>query len=251
MLVEWTEFKDFVDARNADILKVEKGDDYYLYAQENNLQIECIINKSPSDTTDLDDFETNYLDLCNPYRQKFDVSGKPYARFAIAKEGNVMQTISFTFSTSTSGSLSCYKNDNSTSLGSYFTYTMYKADGTTTSTNILCVRTVIDFMPTFDYELIGGALWSKSAPLTTIKAWMTIAPGISSSLGGNHEIATGGFDISYIGGDKNLSLDGKAPKELKYNSGAGSNKIRGDFYHAAGTAHEIMIQLRYFKTPIS
>lgn len=66
MKIDWDQFKSFCTKRKIDILLVEQTSTYYLYAAERNVQIECEIDRYPSDTTILDDFEDNYKSLCNP-----------------------------------------------------------------------------------------------------------------------------------------------------------------------------------------
>ena len=66
MKIDWTQFKNFVNARNIDMLMIDKDDAYHLYSSEGSLEIECELDKSASDTTDLDDFEANHKSSCNP-----------------------------------------------------------------------------------------------------------------------------------------------------------------------------------------
>lgn len=68
MKIDWTQFKNYTNARKIDILMLEDSSFYYLYGNEGHVQIECEIDKHPTDTTVLDDFEDNYKSLCNPIK---------------------------------------------------------------------------------------------------------------------------------------------------------------------------------------
>lgn len=69
MKIDWAQFKNFVNARKTDILMLEDDNYYFLFTSERGVNAECNIDKSPSDTTDLDDFESNYKSKCNPLKE--------------------------------------------------------------------------------------------------------------------------------------------------------------------------------------
>lgn len=60
MKVEWSDFKSFVDSRKSCVHHVEFDNYYHIISFDANFQVECKLDKSPTDTTDLDDFENNY-----------------------------------------------------------------------------------------------------------------------------------------------------------------------------------------------
>lgn len=246
MIVDWTKFKEFVDSRNTDILMIEENNHYHVHTSEGVISLECLIDKTPSDVTDLNDFEDNYKSLCNLKRQVYDPSGKPFARFAIAKEGNTLHCLVFTFKTSTANSLRCKEIDNTTNKNE-ITYKMYDSNGDETTTNANCVLTRIIFEPTFNYEIIGGRIFQKSIPSESVYAYMIAIPDISKELGGSREMCGGGFDLSFIGEHEAYGIDGRAPKELKYSSENHTNKIHLDIHHSAGFQHELMFKFEMYK----
>lgn len=65
IILEWSDFKKFVDDKKITFQWFEKNNTYLCYASDGLLTFECNIDKDPSDTTDLSDFETNYKDLQN------------------------------------------------------------------------------------------------------------------------------------------------------------------------------------------
>lgn len=243
MIVDWLQFKNFVDSRNTDILMVEDINHYHVYTSENALHLECDIDKSPSDETDLTEFETNYLPSVNPKRTFFDQSGKPFARFAIATEGMILQCLTFNFKTADKDSLYCKQPDNITNKG-YHTLKMYDVNGNETQTNSSAVLTTIDYEPPYDYEMVGGHVFQKQAPTSNIYAYLVALPDIPVESGGSHSMCGGGFNLAMI--DKTYKIDGRAPKML-YFSPYHTNKLRFYFYHEAGYQHEIQFALECYK----
>lgn len=80
--VSWTIFKDFVDTKGLSIQFIEFDSEYSLQAFDGFFSLECVLYKQPTDTTDLDNFETNYkakgnkkLSLLNPFSSK-EIDGK-------------------------------------------------------------------------------------------------------------------------------------------------------------------------------
>lgn len=243
MLVDWIKFKNFVDSRNSDILMIEENNHYHVFTSEGSVELECLIDKNPSDETDLIDFETNYLPVVNPKRQAYDMSGKPFARFAIATEGMILQCLSYNFKTADKDSFRCKKPDNSTDKG-FHTFKLYDINGNETTTNANAVLTRIDFEPPFDYEMVGGHVFQKDRPSSNIYAYLVALPDISEEYGGTHSMCGGGFNLAMI--DKTYKIDGRAPKMLYY-SPSHTNKLSFLFYHDAGFQHEIQFALEYYK----
>lgn len=65
MKVSWELFKDFVSTRSLSIQWLDLGTKYWMKAFDGNFELECELSKSPSDVTDLEDFEDNFKDNGN------------------------------------------------------------------------------------------------------------------------------------------------------------------------------------------
>ena len=85
--IEWSDFKQFIDANNINPTSFEHTNDYCLYDSNGNLTFNCILNKNPSDTTDLSDFENNYLPICNLLSPQFVTPTSPRNDFQLEPEG--------------------------------------------------------------------------------------------------------------------------------------------------------------------
>jgi hypothetical protein len=241
MRVEWQEFKSVVDETNLDILMTQNDSIYFLSAGTDDFAVRCHLLKD--DSTDTEDFETNYLALCNPYRQKYDQTGKPFARFAIANEGHIMSCLSINFTTSKSGSLRCKTDDNSTNVSgiSYYQYDNQSNSGTDQNT---VMTEVIVELP-FDYEMVGARIYQSQAPTCNMYGYMTAAPDIPAQYGGSRDMCSGGLNFKMI--DKNYGIDGRAPKMFFYDAVNHTNKLRLRLYHDAGYQHDFMFIMEMYK----
>ncbi len=65
MRVEWTEFKSFVSSKLAKPQFIEFDNYYYIVARDGFFELNTEVDKNPSDSTDLDDFENNYKSSWN------------------------------------------------------------------------------------------------------------------------------------------------------------------------------------------
>jgi hypothetical protein len=242
--LSYDEFKPFIDSLNYPFVYSENN---YMYnvALENKDYF-CEINKDGG--ANVLDFEANFKSKGNAHKALYDESGKPFARFAIAKSGNVLQCFNTTFKTAKQNTL--FSQDHKGNDYTFVQYTMYDNTNAITLTDANCVKTVIDFMPPWNYELVGGMMWHKNTPTENVYAYLIAMPDLDPSIGGQHEMCGGGFNLAFLGDNQNFGIDGKAPKELPYNGGIGTNKLRCEFHHPAGFEHDIMFQLRYYKPTI-
>src|ERR1051325_4347891 len=60
MMVEWSTFKSFVDDRKLSVQWVEIESRYMLKAFDGNFYLECHLNKTLPDQSEIQDFENNY-----------------------------------------------------------------------------------------------------------------------------------------------------------------------------------------------
>lgn len=74
MKVSWTQFKSFVDSKNLSIQFIELENEYILTTFDKFFEIECILDKNPSDTSELNDFETNYKSTFHTLRISKEVN---------------------------------------------------------------------------------------------------------------------------------------------------------------------------------
>lgn len=240
--ISWDDFKSIYETRNMDLIMTHDSNSYRIFGIEESLSIECQVLKDEG--AEHVEFETEYLHLCNLKRQKFDNSGKPFARFAIATEGFMLSCLTFHFTTAKLNSLYSKESDNSTSK-SFFTFKLFDSNNVETTNENNAVMTQIDLEPSYDFEMVGGRIWQKQTPTEDVFGYMIAVPDVAAEYGGSREMCGGGLNLKFMG--VTYGLDGRAPKMMYYDANYHTNKLRFKFYHPAGFQHDIQFSLEHYK----
>jgi hypothetical protein len=85
--ISWNDFKCFVDCNRVPINYFDHEDDYHLFCQSGSLAFSCNLSKNPSDTTELDDFETNYKANSNRYSPPLVTPTVPRNEYQLNPQG--------------------------------------------------------------------------------------------------------------------------------------------------------------------
>lgn len=188
------------------------------------------------------------MSLNNPLDIQRDSDGSLLSRSKITTTGWSYQLHGLEFKTSQLNSVYS-KKSNGTDFN-FTTIKCYDAQGNQLITQESCdtdsVKTVIDWEPTHDYEIIGGMFKIASVPTEDIRLWVIGVPDIPVEYGGSKEFASN-INLKYIGIEEGVKADGRAPKYLQYNSELHTNKIRLILEHPAGVKHDIHMLLEIFK----
>lgn len=250
MKIEWSVFKAFVIARSLSIQWVEDSSFYYLAIFDGTIKHECSLDKNPSDTTDLDDFVNNFKALGNASLS--DIDGIPFMRLKASKKGWSFWAVPIELTTSTlSGSL--YAKDAGGTNIPGITCKIYDSDNAEITTAGLlnanlntCVKTIMDFEPAFDYEMIGGQLRINSNPSQDVRLWIIGAPDIPAIYGGSKEFASG-VNLKFMAPDSSFEIDGRVTKYVTYNSSTHQGKLRVILKHPAGLQVNMQIIIHTYR----
>lgn len=109
-----------------------------------------------------------------------------------------------------------------------------------------CVKTVIDFEPTFDFEIIGGALRINSNPSQDVRLWIVGAPDIPAIYGGSKEFASG-INLKFLAPDSSFEIDGRVTKFLSYNPATHQGKMRIILKHPAGSQVNMQLIVHIYR----
>lgn len=101
-----------------------------------------------------------------------------------------------------------------------------------------CVRTVVDWTPAHDMQLIGGEAAIKAVATNDVRMWVQAAPAY------NGPVMVNGINFAVV---KDDVCDGRAVKMMKYNGGIGTNTMRTTIRHTAGEKHVIMVLWEHYK----
>lgn len=255
MKIQWSDLKTFVDARSLSIQWIEFADKYYLLAIDGGFQLECELLKSPSDTADLNNFVNNYKALGNKRLDPRDSDGSALSRTKITTTGWHYQAHGLEFETSKLNSLYSRKPDNT---DYNFSIIKFYKDVSGVETEIVgndlnqtfldanCIKTVVDWEPTSDIELIAGSLKQKVIPVQDIHFWLVGVPDVAEAYGGSKPFVVN-VDLAYIGLENGISVDGRAPKYMSYSATYHTTKLRLIFRHLVGFNHKLHFVFELFK----
>jgi hypothetical protein len=189
------------------------------------------------------------------FLEQRDVSGRVITRGAATIDGWHYQPHWVEWKTADIGSLYNKKINLSTyaeeDLG-FSSIKFYNAGGTEVTDpadEATIVTSVIDFMPSHDYEIFGAKIFQQSKPTTDVRVWVVAAPDIPAIYGGQIVFGQGGINMRLLGEGNGADTDGKTSKLVSYNGGVGSNKFRFICKHGAGVQHQMSVMLEFFKAP--
>jgi hypothetical protein len=254
MQVTYNVLKEFAQSRSLSIQYVDIGNKYWLVAFDGAFSLETSLDK----ITEVDlvtDFETNYKANGNKKLDPRDSDGSPLQRTKITTTGWHYQLHGIEFETSVKDSNYSKKVDG-TNYG--FTSMKFYKDVSGTETEITgsdlnqtyldanCIKTVIDWEPAHDLEVIGGMLKQQGTPSEDVRLWVIGVPDVSEAYGGSKPFVVN-TNLKYIGIEEGVKVDGRAPKYMTYSSTYHTTKLRLMFRHSAGFKHKMHMIFELFK----
>lgn len=250
MNLQWTEFKAIAVTKALSMQWVEDSKFYYLTTIDGMMELHCVVDKNPTDATELNDFVNNFKAAGNASFS--DIDGIPFMRLKASKKGWSFWAVPIEITTSTLQG-SAYCKDAAGNDISGITCKIYDGNNAEITTAGLlnanlnsCVKTVLDFEPSFDYEMIGGALRINSNPSTDIRLWIIGAPDIPAQYGGSKEFASG-VNLKFMAPDSSFEIDGRVTKYVTYNAQTHQGKLRVILKHPAGTSVNMQIIIHTYR----
>jgi hypothetical protein len=178
-----------------------------------------------------------------------DIDGAQIVRVKAAKKGWTYGAIPFELSTAKFDSL--WAHDLSGNLRADICVRFYNAAGeqiTDASLESTIVRTVVDFEPTYDYEIIGGVLRLEEdiLPPNNCRLWIVAVPDIPAVLGGSKEM-TAGVNLRFLAPQNEFKVDGRVSKLLSYSSTYHTNKLRFILVHEPGMHASLSVTIELYR----
>lgn len=178
-----------------------------------------------------------------------DSDGAPLVRTKIAPAGWHYQLHGVELTTSLLPGY--YNHDVSGTDYGFITIKHYDASGalltTQESIDTDCVKTVMDWEPTWDYEMIGGSVYQTTTPTSNFRFWITAVPDVPANMGGSVAFGTS-VNLKYVSQAGSVAMDGRSPKRLVYNAVYHTNKLRITHMHEAGLRHTVLYLFELFKS---
>ncbi len=249
----WTKLKSLIIDGGLPYRFLDNGGGFYrIFAVDNPFQYECLICQDGG--PDQLDFEANFKDKSDISIAQIDVDGAEIVRVKAAKKGWTYGAISTEFTTSVvGGNLYCKLSDGKTNRG-WGIISTYDIDNNIVTTpdpgdnsiNNTIVKTVLDFEPNVDYEIIGGELRTAQTITGDLRLWIIAAPDVPASVGGSKEMA-GGINLKYLTPGNVYSVDGRVTKLLSYNATFHTSKIRLILLHPPGLQEQLSIVFEIYR----
>jgi hypothetical protein len=105
--------------------------------------------------------------------QAIDSDGRVLTRSVAAKSGWTYFSLPIEVTTSKLNSVYVKKFDGTDRTGvTYKIYDVNNVEITDAQNEVNAVKTVVDFEPTYDYEVIGGQIQQHTQPTTPIRVWV-------------------------------------------------------------------------------
>jgi hypothetical protein len=173
-----------------------------------------------------------------------DEDSVPMSRLKLAPLGWHFQTHFFHLTTGTGA---IYSQTKDLANIDFITVTRYDNLDQVTVVDADTVKTVFEFEPTHDINILGACAYQKTIPASDLYLWVQAAPHIPAALGGEIDFSIGGMNLSMMNQGKFLHTDGKVSKKVKYDDVNHSGKFEFTFRHDAAVYHRIMIGLDFYK----
>lgn len=249
MKLDWTSFKNTINTGLLLFRYFELADCYLLMASDEPFVFECTLPKDGGD--DQTDFDINYKAKAVPTVSQLDTDGAFIVRNKAAKKGWTFCSMPIEFETARLSD-TLYSKDSAGTDRSFITMKSYDNSGIEVTTAGLLnanystiVKTVIDFEPPYDYEIIGGDLRTLNTISADLRLWLIAVPDIAAPTGSKE--MGGGINLKYLSPGNIWSVDGRVTKYATYNATYHTNKVRMIFKYPAGTNESLQIVIQLYK----
>lgn len=248
--LSWSEFKTLCNSKALNIQSTNGASAYYLQAWDGPILIRSSILISDPANDDQIDYETNYQANAN---KKISIStdseNAPIQRSKTAPTGWTYHAHSFEFTTSKLDAIFNSKPDltpyNFCTAKFYNVSNVELTDQPTIDTD--CVKTVLDFEPTHDYEVISGRIYVKNHITNEdVRLWCVAVPDVPEAYGGS-KIMVSGINLDFLDEYQPIITDGRVSKRLNYSATLHTNKLRFIISHPAGKQVPLMILMEMYK----
>lgn len=182
-----------------------------------------------------------------------DSDGSEVVRYKVSKIGRHYQAHSVEFETCSLDGL--YNKDRDGVDLNYSDVKFYDTNGVELTTqndlDSSCVKTVMEWRPTYDFEIISGQI--RQIERVQSDAYIYVEAIVPTGMPAPYDkvvlpFVHGGINLQYIGADEILKTDGRASKELK---GTLGQHFKCTINHAAGVNHKLSVIYEIYKDPIT
>lgn len=174
-----------------------------------------------------------------------DFDGDQYVRIKNSSEGYTFQARSIEFETSMLGSIHNEKYDG-TDWGDATIKFYDVSDVELTIQGDIdtdCVKTVVDWEPLYDFDLIGGSIHTLVPCSSEFRLYCVAVPDIPEGSGGS-KVMINGINMNF---QDMIEVDGRTSKHMVYDATNHTNKMRKIIKHDAGKKCRCELIWEHFK----
>ena len=182
--------------------------------------------------------------------QPKDAEQAPLMRTKVTFSGWQFRVHGIEFKTCKPGSI-VEEDENGTPFN-FSTIKFYNAEGTELTEEAAiqnaetgAVKTVLDWEPTHDIELIGGRGKQLVKPSAPVRVFVKAVPHVPAPQGSKLFLSC--INLQYLGVDSAVVSDGRVPKLLTYNAIYHTNLLRFTIKHPPGLQHDLAFWMEFFK----
>jgi hypothetical protein len=207
---------------------------------------DLIVSKSEGSAGHITDIN-RAINFLKSIPEQVDPDGATLIRPKAACSGWTYSLLPIEFTTAKLSALYAKKFNGDSRSG--ITYQIFDSDGdeiTDAQYESDSVKTVVNFEPTYDYEIIGGHIQQHTKPTTDTRLYVVAVPDISEAYGGSKEMV-GGVNLKFIDPTDRITADGRVSKYMSYSAAYHTNKISVIVKHEAGVQQDLLLLLEMFK----
>lgn len=256
MQVSWSDIKSLIASSQTRLNFVERENEYLVVASATNIAFTCVLEKGSSSAIEFEStYKNNWVHLVQP----IDSDGSVILRNKTTRSGWHYEPRSLDFTTSVAGSLYNRKHDgNLIDTGTDYgdcTIKFFNSSGVEISQQSVldtdCVRTQIDWHPTYEMDIIGATVSALNPPSGNQRAyaWVIVAPDIPAQFGGSVPFLAGGWNLRHFAGQGSGTtvLNGRGVKTFLPDPVNKTNKFRVVVKHDPGLKIELQFVAEHFK----
>lgn len=109
-----------------------------------------------------------------------------------------------------------------------------------------CYKTVMNFEPLFDYDVMGAKIQFRNVPDDRAYFWAVLAPDIPAEWGGNVVFMGGGMNIAFQDNRDTFVCDGKSVARVYYDPVYHSGKMSVILLHNPGVQIGMQFILQFY-----
>ena len=109
-----------------------------------------------------------------------------------------------------------------------------------------CCKTVLEFEPDFNYDVLGAKLQFRNPPSDRAYFWFVAAPDVPEAYGGNVVFMGGGMNISFFSDKGYFECDGKSVSRVTYDGTYHSGKVALITKHGVGVQIGVQLILQFY-----